>query len=101
MSNLDTGRVRRNLRRVIDEVDDAIRDMSEAGGDRLEQFKERTGQRLHAARARLDELEHHAGARARTMGRQTRDYVLEHPWITIGGVVALMLVAGALSRTRI
>lgn len=41
-----------------------------------------------------------AGGRIRAVLQQVTHYVGEHPWIFFGGLAALMLVAGALSRTR-
>jgi len=41
-----------------------------------------------------------AGGRIRAVFRHVTHYVGEHPWIFFGGLATLMLVAGALSRTR-
>lgn len=53
----------------------------------------------HPASARAA-MPSEAGGRLRAMLQHVTRYVGEHPWIFFGGLAALMLVAGALSRTR-
>lgn len=42
-----------------------------------------------------------ADGRVRAVLQHVTRYVGEHPWIFFGGLATLMLVAGALSRTRL
>ncbi len=100
MKSLDTHRLRRDLRGIVQDVEDALESMADATEERAGDLKSHAGRRLHDVRARLAELEHEAADGARSAGRSVRNYVYAHPWIVIGGFVALMLVSGTLSRTR-
>lgn len=97
---LDTNRLKQDLRNVVLDVEQILDEMSDATGGKAGELKARAGKRLQEARARLDDLELRSVARLREAGQQTQGYVRQHPWAVIGGASAVAFVLGMLSRTR-
>lgn len=97
---LDTNRLKQDLRNVVEDVEHILDEMSGATGGQVGELKARASRRLQEARARLDDLELRSVARLRTAGLQTKGYVQQHPWAVIGGASAMAFVLGMLSRTR-
>lgn len=101
MKQLNTERLRSQLHRAVDDVEQVLQRMAETTGEQVGELESRAGQKLHEARERIGEIERHAAVRVRRAGRQTGAYVREHPWQVLGGVaVAAVAVAAVVARTR-
>jgi ElaB/YqjD/DUF883 family membrane-anchored ribosome-binding protein len=97
---LDTTRLKQELRNVVEEVEHILAEMPETNVGPVAEFKARASRRLHDARTRLDDLEIRSVERVREAGQQAKGYVQQHPWAVIGGASAVAFVLGMLSRTR-
>lgn len=91
MSDLSTSptangpdRLSRDMRDVIDDAEQLLRDASLQAGDSYQDARNRLEASLLAAKARLDDLQQSATQRVREAGRATDHYVHEHPWQSIG-----------------
>lgn len=85
-SSLPNGqdRLSRDLRNVIDDAEQLLRDASLQAGDSYEDARNRLEAGLIAAKARLDAIQRSTTQRAREAGRATDQYVRENPWQSIG-----------------
>jgi len=97
---LDTIRLKQELRNVVEEVEHILGEMPDTTPGPVAELKVRAGKRLHDARTRLDDLEIRSVERVREAGQQAQAYVQQHPWAVIGGASAMAFVLGMLSRTR-
>ena len=97
---LDTIRLKQELRNVVEEVEHILDEMPDPTPGPVAELRARASKRLHDARARLDDLEIRSVERAREAGQQATGYVQQHPWAVIGGASAMAFVLGMLSRTR-
>ena len=77
-------RLSRDLRNVIDDAEQLLRDASLQAGDSYQDARSRLEAGLIAAKARLDAAQQSAAQRAREAGRATDQYVHAHPWQSIG-----------------
>lgn len=77
-------RLSRDLRNVIDDAEQLLRDASLQVGDSYDDARSRLEASLLAARSRLEALQQSTVERAREAGRATDHYVHEHPWQSIG-----------------
>lgn len=100
MRQLNTNRMRRDLRKIVDDVERTVQNMAGAGGEQFDELKLSTGRRLRKVSSQLAELEHGAIDRARAAGKHTRDYVHNHPWVVVGSLAALVIALGVLTRRR-
>jgi len=97
---LDTIRLKQELRNVVEEVEHILEEMPDTTPGPVAELRARATTRLHDARARLDDLEIRSVERVREAGQQAQGYVQQHPWAIIGGASAMAFVLGMLSRTR-
>jgi ElaB/YqjD/DUF883 family membrane-anchored ribosome-binding protein len=100
MNQSDTDRLRQDLRRVVDDVEQVLQSMAGATGEHANDLKSKASQRLHEARERLNQIENDAVVRVRAAGERTEDLVQHHPWIAIGGASAAAFLLGMWSMTR-
>lgn len=100
MNQLNTDRLRNNLRAVVDNVEQALHHMSDATGEEVGELRSRAGRRLHDAHDRLGDMEHRAAARLRRAGRHTQTYAQDHPWQLLGGLT-IAAALSLLARTRL
>ena len=97
---LDSNRLKQDLRNVVNDVEKILDDMSETAGEQVGELKSRAGRQLRDVSARLGEVERNASVRMRAAGQRTQEYVQQHPWAVIGGASAMAFILGMLSRTR-
>ena len=97
---LDTTRLKEELRNVVAEVEHILAEVPDATPGPVAELKARASRRLNDARARLDDLEIRSAELVRGAGQQAQGYVRQHPWAVIGGASAVAFVLGMLSRTR-
>lgn len=90
-------RLRRELRQLADKAENLLHRMDSAA---REGDGSGAGGYLRGKLERSGRPERGVEPRIRTAGQKVRGYFREHPWIIAGGIAALMLVAGALSRSR-
>lgn len=101
LNQLDTDRLRNNMRAVIDNVEQALHQLADATGEEAGVLRSRAGRRLHDVQDRIGDMEHHAVARIRRAGRRTQAYVQDHPWQLVGGLtIAAAAALALLARTR-
>lgn len=100
MRQFDTNHISRNLRAVVNDVEDILHAMSDATSDRADDLRSLAGRKLHDARDRLGAIEAQGSRQLRRAGRQTQDYVSEHPWKTLGSLAALGVALVMLTRRR-
>lgn len=93
-------RLQQRLQAVVDDVDSAIERAAHPASNPDEDIRNRLEQRLHDARHSLLAFEQRAAGGLRRARHSAKSYAIEHPWIIAGGLVALMLVSGVLSRSR-
>lgn len=98
MNRLDTRHLHRDLHEIVEHVEDALKGMTDTTGDQLDELKSNAGKRLREINTQLKTLERDVAGRAHVVGRGVRDYASAHPWIVAGGIAALLVAAGALSR---
>jgi ElaB/YqjD/DUF883 family membrane-anchored ribosome-binding protein len=99
-NQLNTDRLRNHMRAVIDNVEQALHQLSEATEDEVSVLRSRAGRRLNDAHVRLDEMEHRTLARLQRAGRRTQTYVHDHPWQLVGGLAIAAAALSVLARTR-
>lgn len=99
--DLDTDRLRNNLRAVVDNVEQALHHMSDVTGDKVVAFRSRAGRRMGDAQDRLVDIEHHTAAQLRRIGRQTQVYVHDHPWQLVGALAIATAALAMVARTRL
>lgn len=100
MKQLDTNHISRNLRAVVNDVEELLHAMSDATSDRADDLRSRAGRKLHEARDRIAAMEAQSSRQLRRAGRQTQDYVSDHPWKTLGSLAALTVALVMLTRRR-
>jgi ElaB/YqjD/DUF883 family membrane-anchored ribosome-binding protein len=100
MSQLDTNRMRRDLRGIVDDVEQLAQSVAGNTGEQVDELKSRASRQLRNVGSRLAELEHGALDRTRAAGRHTRDYARSHPWVVVGCVAATVIAIAALGRAR-
>lgn len=101
MNQLNTDRLRNNLRAVVDNVEQALHHMSDATGEEVGELRTRAGRRLHDAHDRFGDMEHRGAARLRRAGRRTQAYVHDHPWQLVGGLTIAAAALSLWARTRL
>lgn len=101
MNQLNTDRLRNNLRAAVDNVEQALHHMSDVTGEEVGELRSRAGRRLHDAQDRLGDMEHHTAAQLRRVGRRTQAYVHDHPWQLVGGLTIAAAALSVLARTRL
>lgn len=87
-----------SLKRMVDEAEQLLKSLQNAGGEQFAVARERFEQQLRFAKIELDELETRALASAKAAARATDEAVHEHPYAAMAiaaGVGALigMLIA--------
>lgn len=100
MKHLDTERLRTRLDTVFQDVDQIIRHLSEATGDKVDDVRSSASRQLHDVGDRLGDFERATAARLRGANRQTRRYASQHPWQLVGGFALAFLAVAAVSRKR-
>ena len=85
-SSLPNGqdRLSRDLRNVIDDAEQLLRDASLQAGDSYDDARTRLEAGLIATKAKLDAIQRSTTQRVREAGRATDQYVRENPWRSIG-----------------
>lgn len=100
MNSLNAEQLRRNLRGVVEDVEQALQSMTGATGEQAEELRWQAGRRLRQARDRLGEMEHRAADGMRAAGHYTQRYARQHPWLVLGGVAAVAVLLVALSGAK-
>lgn len=98
MNQIDTERLKADLRHVVEDVERVLQQAGSATSGQVDEMKLRAGNRLHSARQRLAELEADAAARARAAVRRGDAYAHENPWAVAGVAAGAAFVMGLLAR---
>lgn len=102
MMQRDATRLKRDARRVFEDFERIVGEMSQTGEERADAAARHLRNGADLMRDRLIDMEEGAVVRARRAGRHARTYVRTHPWAM--GNIALVAVAviavGLLARRR-
>jgi len=79
---------------VVAETEQLLKSVATAGGDKAGALKASFEQRLADASARLARIRAEATDRASQAARATDEYVVAHPWKSVGGAAAVAALAG-------
>lgn len=100
MKHLDTERLRTRLDTAFHDVDQILRHLGEATGDKIDDVRSSASRHLQDAGDRLGDIERAAAAQLRTASRRSRRYASEHPWQLVGGFALAFLAVAAVTRKR-
>ena len=90
-----------DVRTVIGDAEDLLRQSAASTGEQAAQLRERAMTMLRQAREKASELQEKAVARSKAAARATDDYVHENPWRSIGvGFAAGVAIGLLLNRAR-
>ena len=100
MDNIATERLVRDMRAVIVDAENLLKETADQTGARVQQLRTKAEESLRTARDRL----HNAGYRVETQAREAaadlNDQVHEHPWTTAGLAAGIGLLVGILIGRR-
>lgn len=102
MMQKEATRLKRDARRVFEDFERILGEVSQAGGEQADAVATSLCNGVDVARDRLVDLEESAIVRARRTGRHARTYARHHPWTTGGIALAAVAVIaiGLLARRR-
>lgn len=99
MAKRTFAQVERNARRVLEDLEQVVGELSQAGEDQAAAVATRLHNRAGIARDRLVDLEEGTAMRVRSLGRHARTYARYHPW-TAGGIALAAIAFGVLAWGR-
>ncbi|HXF44560.1 MAG TPA: DUF883 family protein [Burkholderiaceae bacterium] len=85
---------------VLDDVDNLLRQAAAASGQQAAELRERAAESLHRAKLRLQEAQAAVGETTRAAARATDDWVHQHPWSAIGIGAGIGFLIGLLVARR-
>lgn len=97
MMQKEATRLKRDARRVFEDFERIVGEVSQAGGEQADAAAISLRNGVDVARDRLVDLEEGTVVRARRAGRHARTYARHHPWTTGGIVLAAAAAAIAIS----
>jgi ElaB/YqjD/DUF883 family membrane-anchored ribosome-binding protein len=102
MMQTDATRLKRDARRVFEDFERIVGELSQTGEEQAHAVATRLRNGVDVARDRLVDLEESAVVKARRTGRHARTYARHHPWTTGGIALAAVaaLAIGLLARRR-
>lgn len=96
MMQRDATRLKRDARRVFEDFERIVGEISQAGEEQTDAAVKRLRNGADMTRDRLVDLEETAVVRARRVGRHARTYARHYPWTT-GGIALAAAAAIAIS----
>lgn len=96
MMHREAAQLKRDARKVFEDIERFVDDASHAGQARADAAAAGLCERLDTTRDRLVGLEERAVVRARGAGRQARTYARHHPW-SAGSIALAVVAAGAIA----
>jgi ElaB/YqjD/DUF883 family membrane-anchored ribosome-binding protein len=103
MSELTTGaksELMSDLNAVIQDTEDLLKLSANQAGEGATALRERARLRLTKAKDSLHDLQHWSIDKAKAAGHRTDDYVLGHPWQSVGIAAGIGLLLGMLISRR-
>jgi ElaB/YqjD/DUF883 family membrane-anchored ribosome-binding protein len=89
-----------DIRKVMAELDELVRDSGADVGDELAELKGRLQEQVSAARETLSDLESRVSEKARDVAIAGDAYVRDHTWTSIGVAAGIGVVIGLLLNRR-
>lgn len=93
-------RLTHNLRHLVDQADDLVKDAFHSGEEQVDAAKARLEQQLRHLRQQIDEIEDAMVHRARKAARATDEAVHAHPYTAMGLAGLAGVLIGALVARR-
>ena len=89
-----------NLKQVATEAENLLRDIANQSAGRFASARSQIEDRLSDAKNKLDQARNVVTERTKQAGEVTQQYVVDHPWKSLGIVAAAGLIIGLLVRRR-
>jgi ElaB/YqjD/DUF883 family membrane-anchored ribosome-binding protein len=90
----------KDLRDVLEDVEQLSRQAAAAGGEQAAELRRKAASALEEAQERVERLSHDVGRAAKDAADATDDWVQEHPWSSIGIAAGLGVLIGVLAARR-
>jgi ElaB/YqjD/DUF883 family membrane-anchored ribosome-binding protein len=89
-----------DVKDVLDDVEQLMRQAATAGGEQAAELRNRAADALEKAQAKLDRLQRDAVLAAREAADAADKWVHQNPWSSIGAAAAIGLLIGVLVARR-
>ncbi|MDR1367314.1 MAG: DUF883 family protein [Candidatus Accumulibacter sp.] len=89
-----------DLRKVIDDADEILRETAGVAGEKIAVLRERISERLDDAKARLEVVEDQLVDKTKVVAQAADDFVNESPWHAVGVAAGIGVLLGILVGRR-
>lgn len=100
MATINKERIITDVKGVLDDAEDLLKQASTSTGDRAVELRERALDSLKRGAEALQDLQDSLVERSRAAARVTDDYVHDNPWRSIGIAAAAGFLVGLLVNRR-
>ncbi len=100
MSEVNKERLMSDIRTVLADAEDLLRQAASATGERASELRETALSRLKQAKEKAADMQVVVVEKGKQAARVTDDYVHEHPWTAIGIAAGIGVLVGLLVNRR-
>lgn len=100
MQRINTDKLVKDLREVVDDAQELVKTTAGEAGERAQQARTRAERSLGAVRTRLEAFGERTGTRAKQAVHSAKGEIEQHPWIAIGATAVVGIVLGLLLRRK-